>query len=465
MQTGGCRSSIALWLLALLAFIEQPVYAGDIPGIPPTLLPQIERDFAFTFSNDFLGRGGSVDDFRTQQLDVVARLADRWFLVVDHSILTLIDPPVRERVDQMSASLGYRLLENKSQSGMDTLAIGAGVRSAGDFAGERIQNGFHRLVSSQVETLTYVDTESTDLAIWFDAHRYRDVRKYDDWSFGYWLQARGLTTSDGQWDGAASVAAVASRGTLKLWLGVRRDWRTGYSIDDVQVATAKAEDDTAVVLGVKLGALVFETVQQLNNDGSYGQLSLVSSGFRTSNEGFAEPRGSIELGFLIPDVHVQLLGKLRSHWFAKVDSVWHESVFLEVRYGEPQYGSDESLYVVSQQVGAGLEWERYWNESTRWISFYSAVGIGWRSEQLDLEDRSSSEQSEKAGSGVVTAATGLRFNMATLGRGWNYRFQLGLTAWAPLEDADVLLGGQQYSIQKPGVALVLGMSFDFSPGT
>jgi hypothetical protein len=465
VKISGRHGSITLWLLAFLAFIEQPVYAGDIPGIPPTLLPQIERDFAFTFSNDFLGRGGSTDDFRTQQLDVVARLSDKWFLVVDQSILTLTDPPTRERVDQLAASVGYRLFDRESQRGIDTLAIGAGARSAGDFAGERIQNGFHRLVGSQIETLSYVDTESTDLTIWFDAHRYREVRRSDEWSLGYWLQARALTTSDGQWDGAASVAAVASRGILKLWLGVRRDWRTGYSIDDVQAATARAEDDAAIVLGVKFGALVFESVQQLNNDASYGQLSLVSSGFRTSNDNFAEPRGSIELGFLVPDVHVQLLGKLRSHWFTNADSVWHESVFLEVRYGEPQYGSDESLYVESLQVGAGLEWERYWNPSTRWISFYSAVGLGWRNEQLDLEDRTSSEQSEKVGSGVVTAATGLRFDMAILGRGWNYRFQLGLTAWAPLEGADVLLDGQQYSIQKPGVALVLGMSFDFSPGT
>jgi len=74
------------------------------------------------------------------------------------------------------------------------------------------------------------------------------------------------------------------RNSIDVWLGFRHDWRSGYDADNVQVETARAEDDTAVVIGVRFGALMLETVQQLNNDASYGQLSLVSSGFRSTNE-------------------------------------------------------------------------------------------------------------------------------------------------------------------------------------
>ena len=463
MFSSSCRRPGALLLIMVVALTARTVNAGDIPGIPPALLPQIGRDFALTFSNDFLGRGGSVDDFRTQQLNVVAAFSDHWFLVVDHSILTLSEPPAPGRVDQLSASLGYRLIDTHNPNGSDTLAIGGGIRSAGDFAGERIQNGFHRLIGSDIESLPYVETDTTDLTFWIDANRYRDFLDHKSWMLGYWLQARSLITADGQWDSAASVAAVFQKGSFNLWLGLRRDWRSGYDVDRVQSATAAAEDDSAIVLGIRFGALVLETVQQLNNDASYGQLSLVSSGFRNSSAGVKEPRGSVEIGFLLPDVQVQLLGKLRTEWLTNDDSAWHDSAFLELRYGEPQYGSDETLFLKTQQIAAGLEWERSLSENTQWVSFYTALGFGWRTEQLE-QASSSRASSESVGRGVATAATGLRFNTAALGGGWNYRVHIGLTAWAPFKDADVTLDGEQYSVQQPELALVLGMSFDFSNG-
>ena len=75
-------------LLLVAVCIVTPVKAGEIPGLPPALLPIVDRDFAINFSNDFLGRGGSVDDFRTQQIILTAKISDRWLAIVDHSILT-----------------------------------------------------------------------------------------------------------------------------------------------------------------------------------------------------------------------------------------------------------------------------------------------------------------------------------------------------------------------------------------
>jgi hypothetical protein len=449
--------------LLVATLMQTSIFAGEIPGLPPALLPLIERDFAIDFSNDFLGRGGSVDDFRTQQIDLTAKLGDRWLIVVDQSILTLKNSASPGRIDQLSASLGYQLINRADANGVDQFTFGGGVRSSDDYAGERMQNAFHRLVGSDVQSLPYVDTNDADLTAWFEAQRYRRFREYDSWSTGYWLRAGSLLTADGQWDSVASAMATASTGSLDFWFGVRWDWRNGYDADTVQIATARAEDDGALVLGVRFGALILETVQQFNNDASYGKLSLVSSGFRKTNKHFDDPQASVEFNFLLPDVQVQLLGKYRSNLLASKNSTWRESILLDLRYGKPQYGNNEQLFIDTQQLGVGMEWERDLSSSVRWVSFYGAFGAGWRKEQLGFEDETVSAQSESASDAVLTAGAGIRFNAASLGQRWNYRLQLGVSAWAPLNDARVQLNGEEFTLQESALAFLLGMSFDYSP--
>ena len=454
-------TGIRSMLLFAIILTFSPVKAGEIPGLPPALLPLIDRDFALNFSNDFLGRGGSVDDFRTQQLILTAKINDRWLAIVDHSILTLADSPAPGRVDQLSGSLGYHLVNNTSADKVDRFTVGGGFRSVGEFAGERMQNGFHRLIGSNIDPLSYVDTSAADATGWFEAQRYRELRTFDNWTTGYWLRAGSLFTTDGQWDSTAGAFAVARRHSIDIWLGVRHDWRSGYDADNVQEETARAEDDTAVVIGVRFGALMLETVQQLNNDASYGQLSLVSSGHRSSKSYLDMPRVGIEFNFLVPDVQVQLVGKIRTNWFTGSESAWQESALVDLRYGEPQYENDDSLFIRSQQITAGMEWERRLTEGSSWLGFYSSVGAGWRDEELHLSSTTSNDRSDSVGSAVVTAAAGLRFFAATLGQRWNYRIQIGLNAWAPLDDARVQLGGEQFSLQEPAIGIALGMTFDY----
>ena len=108
----------------------------------PMLPPGLEVRYQFNQSNDFLGRGGSVDDFRTQQIIIAADFAERWTAVVDHSVLTLTDPAASGRIDQFSASLGYRLLQRADENGIATVTAGLGVRGIGDFeAGKAVAKG------------------------------------------------------------------------------------------------------------------------------------------------------------------------------------------------------------------------------------------------------------------------------------------------------------------------------------
>ena len=451
--------------LGLLTFASAS--GGEIAGTPTQAPPFIERDVELNFSNDFLGRGGSVDDFRTQQIILTARFAENWIALLDHSILTLSDPLEEGRLDQLSGSIGYRLINDSGPDKVNSLTVGGGFRSSGDFAGERMQNGFHRLIGSDVESLPYVATNRTDATLWLDAEHYRLLRPgvgerfFGSWSSGYWLRGNTLLTSDGQWDAGLGAYAVASRNSLDIWLGLRQDWRSGYERDAVQSATANAEQDLAVVLGVRFGAIVLETVQQTRNKASYGQLKFISSGRKAFPANSTWPRMSFEFGIVLPDIQVQLAGKFRSRLFTSGDTGWRESVVLETKLGEPQYGSNNSVFVRSRQLTVGLEWERQLSNDAPWISAYGALGGGWRSEQLIGDNALAGQKSETTHRGVLNGATGLRFNAAKLGRDWQYRLQLGIAAWAPLNDATVLLNNEAFRVQKPALGITLGMTFEY----
>ncbi|MEO0998931.1 MAG: hypothetical protein AAFX58_15585, partial [Pseudomonadota bacterium] len=58
-----------LWLLAVMYWLVLPAAdAGEIAGLPANAPASTDGGFTFGFYNDFLGRGGRNDDFRTQQL-------------------------------------------------------------------------------------------------------------------------------------------------------------------------------------------------------------------------------------------------------------------------------------------------------------------------------------------------------------------------------------------------------------
>jgi hypothetical protein len=441
--------------------------AGEIAGLRSQLVPTTDPDFSLNFSNDFLGRGGSVDDFRTAQIIVSAKLGDRWFALLDHSTLTLETAQLNGRVDQLTGSLGYRFVDRQTASQITRVTAGSGFRAAGDYAGESMQNGFHRIVASEVTDLPYVDTGSVDLTLWLDADFYNRFHTsggsgfFGGWKSGYWIRASSLVTSDAQWDGALGAYAVTSKNSIDAWLGVRRDWRSGYDQDFVQQATAAAEDDIAVVIGLRWGALVLETVQQINNEASYGQLKLVADGRQPFPRTGSVPRFSVEFGFVLPDVQVQLAGKFKSNLLVTPDSTWRESIFIDTRFGEPQYEDDTSIYVETRQLSVGMEWERQLPGALNWISAYGALGVGYRYEKLLGDGPLAGEVSGSVGKATATLGTGLRFAAAELGSGSRYRLQLGVTSWLPAGTSEVQFAGQSIRLLETGIGVVLGMTFDY----
>ena len=452
---------------AFLTLVSVAAAAGEIAGLPSQLPPTLDPQLSINFSNDFLGRGGSVDDFRTAQIIVAAKLGDRWLALIDHSTLTLKDTLLSGRIDQVSASLGYRFIDRGDRRRKTRLAAGAGVRRSGDYYGERMQNGFHRLVGSNTQQLPYVDSARTDATAWIDMDHYAAFHTssgsglFGGWQSAYWVRASSLITSDSQWDSAIGAYAVTSRNSIDIWLGIRRDWRSGYDQDFVQRATASAEDDVALVFGLRMGALVLETVQQLNNQASYGQLRLVADGRQSMTPQMTRQRFSIEFGFIVPDVMVQLAAKYRTRLLTSETSEWREALVLDLRFGEPQFGDNAEIYVRSEQLSIGVEWEKPLAGESSWISAYGMIGLGWRREGLIGDGTLSGTTSETVGETTAVAGMGLRFFAATLGENWRYRLQLGLTGSAPFSSSNVAFGGESLRLHTPSLGVNLGMTFDF----
>ena len=439
-------------------------FAGEIAGLRPQLPAFVQRDLDVTFVNDFLGRGGSIDDFRTQQSIVSAVLTERWIATLDHSILTVTDESSSGRIDQLSISLGYELSSTQSDTQTDRLLVGTGLRNVGNFSGERIQNGFHKLVGSSIEELDYTDASANDLTAWFDTERYRSVRgpsnsgPFKTWRVGYQLRAASLITTSGEWDSTVSLQAVISKPTADIWLGVRSDWRSGYD-DAVLRETANAEEDVSIVLGVRFGPLIIETVQQLSNDASYGQIRLVSSASNAKR--YDHPDFGLDFSIVQPDVQLRLAARLPSGLLTSGTSRWNESIVIGLQYGEPQYKNDTSLFTRSHQIDAGIEVERPLIGDSGWLTAYGAAGAGWREEELSGAGDLEGESSASVGRLVLTASAGLRFEVLDYPDRWRLRVQFGLLGRLPIEDAVVEMAGDSYQIQRSALDLMVGVTLDF----
>ena len=443
------------------------VSAGEVSGLPHNLAPTTRPDYSYFLGNDFAAIGTS-DDFRTGQMAITGRFGDSWVAVLDHSIFTRQDEPNdrRGRIDTMTASLGFELLGTDEPDRYTSIVAGGALRGIGNFEGERIQNGVHRLIESDTERIPYTGTSQTDPAAWFLGEHFRETRSatgegfFDSWDLGYWARLGAIATLDGQFDAMAGLYAVAKRRQVDLWLGVRRDWRSGYDDDFVLRDAAHEEAKFAVAFGARFGALVIETVQRIDSSASYGQLSFISSPDTRGTSASGKPaRFDIQAALHVPHINFQLASRWHRQLFIADTSAWNEALLAEIRGGQPQFGSDPTLFVETAQVTLGMEWSR--GVFDHWLRFYANAGLGWRSERLLLRDEDARGESEKVNRGVGVAEAGLEFAAAPLGERMEFKLRLGITTWLPFGDAAVEIGDTSETIQEPGASLSLGWVFAY----
>lgn len=442
--------------------------AGEISGLPAHLAPTVRPDYTFFFGND-LAASGTSDDYRTNQMIASARVRESWLTVLDHSVFTREDlaDTERGRIDTMTLSLGYEFFNVDDDVQQTSVLAGLAIRAVGNYEGERIQNGVHRLIESDTEAIPYTDTRQTDPAAWILAQHYQRFLAatgdsfLNGWDIGYWARAGALATTDGQVDGVAGLYAVASRRQWDLWLGVRSDWRSGYDADFVLHDTAAEEARAAVSFGVRFGALVLETVQRLDSSASYGQLSFVSSPRARARTTTNPVQGDLQLALQMPHMTFQVAARWYRRLFTANGSPWDEAILAEIRGGQPQLGRNPALFVDTSQISLGLEWSRRVTEQIDWLRFFTNAGAGWRSEQLLGREELRGEKSVSVDRGVLLAETGIEFDAAPLSRRLRLRLRFGVTGWQPASDAVVDVGGMAATIQKPGASVVVGWVFTY----
>ena len=440
--------------------------AGEISGLPSHLPPTVRADYLYFLGNDFAAAGTS-DDYRTEQMMVAGRFRGSWLAVLDHSILTRDDlaEADRARIDTMTLSLGYEFLRIDSEVQQASLYGGVALRGIGNYAGERIQNGFHRLVASDTDVIPYTDTREIDAAAWSVAEYYRRLSAasgsefWRNWDTGVLLRSGAFVSAGGYLDAVAGLYAVASRPALDLWLGIRRDWRSGYDQDFVLQDTAAEENKFAVAFGVRFGALVIETVQRMDSAASYGQLSFISSPETRRHARAA--RFDTQLSLQMPHITFQAAARWHHRLFTSPQSDWGEAAFAEIRGGQPQLGQDPTLFVDTKQVSLGSEWFRGVSRELQWLRFYTSIGGGWRREQLLGRDTRSGQKSAAIDRVVLTAECGIEVDAAALSKQLDFRLRLGITGWLPASDAVVNIGNTAEVIQRADASIVAGWVFSW----
>lgn len=456
--------------LAVLVVAGSPGHAGEIPGVPPPLLPFIDAVVDVYNVNDNLGRGKAIDDFRTQQLGFTVSAGERWLITVDHSILTLdkyADGGPDGRLDQMSASLGYRLWDQKQDRRRSGVTAGLGFRTTENFGGSRIQNGFHQLVKERIVRPDYIDTNDTDLAVWIRAEHAARLPWDDEpaspggWRRGYWLHGATLATGDGQSDGTAIANFTLGKGNFDAWIGLRGDWRSGYDQDFVQSRVADNEEGGYVNVGVRYGPLLVETTQGFDDDKAFGRVG-VFMGLGDSPAAFRFSEGTgMTVAVTSPRVEVVLQGRipLCRVFGCSFGNRWR--LFADGRYGKPSFGTRADKFIETWQVAAGVELEDRPRFLPRWLSAYASLGAGWRQEELFGEQALAYAQSNTEQSAVAMGDSGLRATFQPPDRDWRLRAQTGVTAWLPIDSQRVEFAGGTERILKPGLAILLGATLDF----
>ncbi|RMF97504.1 MAG: hypothetical protein D6727_05365 [Gammaproteobacteria bacterium] len=472
MSASAGRAGVALPALvaavALLGLVAAAA-AGEIAGLPPATPPFIPQRAEISVGNDIFGRGGLTDDHRTQQLVLALPLGERWVTAVEHSMLTLEkDTATPGRLDQLAASVGYRFGGSDGEMSGWSLLAGAGLRRVGNFGGARIQNGFHRLFDQRSIDLPYVETRQTDATGWLRLEHFAPFPGAGSnvpgaWRFGYWVQASGLASSDGQQDAALLGALTASRGWFGAWLGLRGDWREGYDADPVQREAARNDAGGFVVVGLRAGPVLLETSQGFQPDKAFGRLSFVAD--LPAGDWPRPPGGEWSLagGFTVPELYLGLQGRGLLCGWLPCSERRHWRAVLDLRRGQPPLDSANDRYLDAWQFGAGLELEVAPAWLPRWLTLFGSAGAGWRSEQLKGDRYLTGAASERVGRAVGFGELGLRASTIGIGRHWGFRIQAALSGWLPAGSKRVSLAGRSERLQEPGIALLLGGVIEFRP--
>lgn len=232
----------------------------------PDLVPEAHPGGWLSWGNDFLGGvGTNPDDNRTNEIQLGLRADDGDVITIDHSILTHLysvgDVRYGDRIDQLTISGGHQFTP-------DFLA-GLGWVSYDDWAGQDIQNGFHRLLSDRPIHGTY-ERRNYALLLFceWDHETHLDGR--------FWLDTKAGAVGSTEWtlDGYQAALVVFRAPNWHLWAGPRLEERVGHRAPDVVADVTRFEQGLYGEAGIMLGQhWSFDTRYQVRSGDSVGAVT------------------------------------------------------------------------------------------------------------------------------------------------------------------------------------------------
>jgi hypothetical protein len=165
---------------------------------------------------------------------------------------------------------------------------------------------------------------------------------------------------------------------------------------------------------------------------------------------------------VMPDVYATLEGRWSNCNVLRCTPNRTRTGLLELRYGKPQFGNDTSRFVETWQLSAGLEFDHALISSLDWMTAYGSLGLDWRAERLKGEgEELGGMTSESVNRFGLTGSTGLRVSPSAGKRFWSLLLQLGMTAWLPSSDGEIIFAGESETLQRAELAFGSGVLFRF----
>ncbi len=430
-----------------------------VAGIPAPPAPGPEPKAWLEWVNDaFAGSTiHNADDFRTNGNTLAVHLAPRWLLAADFGMLTMknLQSSNTSRTDEVTASIGYLPVVGGGEGSWWRIGVGAGVRSEGNYGGQKVQNAWHRAVGFGLVKLPYADAGQRHYEGlgWIHASRLDTFRLAGVGRFGGQVEAGGLATTGGETAGDVRALGVVLGRHGSLWAGGEWQARAGTRMSAVAAATARDEDGPWLVLGFAAGGL-------------YGEFASAGGSRSTGRIGaqwqpdaaHADPDPipvSGEIGGTLNAYGVEAQLRWAPDWLRRLATIGEQtSFFADYRFGRVPgiQLTGGSLRYNQGTVGIDLGAWPQPRDFTRHGGFQPFVqgGVGWRLEGVQTESFRPQFTPSTQSSTVLTGSVGVR-QVVIPGRSMATGLALALDSWWPLNPTQTPnANGEILNHQQPG---------------
>ena len=455
------RAPLLMITLATTACAAVPgVPAPPRPGPFPTVAVWLARVRAKGEIGD------NADDYRTNQFALQTVFAERWVVVIDHSMLTnkTSDLAPAGRSDEITATAGVLIDRGIYTQGQDRwwLAAGVGGRFAGHFLGEEAQNHLHRVLGYNEVDLPYAEDHGAGLAyasagwLWLERFPLRipSMTFLEHGQFGLHTTAAALATTENQQQIEVGVALTAVGLDGAAWLGPRVRWGLGETLTAPAEAVAEREDGLWLDYGASAGGWFVSGGINLNDHTTLGAVGWAWQRPPGRVDALSPAAMEADIGFFggfTPGVQF----RWQPHWLRNAGPIGERAALLaDYRFGEVEtddWGTDSLLSFNQAVVGMDLAWSRP-RPGWQFTPFVRGA-LGVRYEVVRERGPAPRFPEQSAATGVALGGVGLRLSWGrAIDRAHSVRYGLAASydGWLPFDRAQAHNGADSDQYLRPG---------------